>query len=74
MKTKGRWSCERCSHDYDEHGRNGAACQHVHFSESRIVHGNPDDGVTVNRDWTACECLYFVGAVVPGSVREMEQR
>jgi len=73
MKTRGRWSCQRCSHDYDEHGRNGTACQHVRFSENRIVHADPADGVTWNRDWSMCDCLYFSGDAVPGSVREMEQ-
>jgi hypothetical protein len=70
MKTigSGHRSRQRCSHDYDDHRRNGGDCQHTTYSEERIVHDDPADGVTLKQDWSACDCSYFSSSFMPAKV------
>jgi hypothetical protein len=62
--------CQRCGHDYDDHGRHGGDCGHWTFTEQRIESSDPADGVEIRQDAWSCECSYFMGSYIPVAVGE----
>lgn len=59
--------CESCGHDYNDHVRRGGWCGHDTFTEERIVHDDPADGIEIRTELTRCECNYFVGPFIPAT-------